>query len=522
LYKFSDIMMKSAFLAPIYRRLKGATQMKSTTIHKYSVGMLIISSVFFGFVLSSFFQFTGSTQAENQIIYGIAGPHWVEASEQMPELSFKEIGQMWSDVVVNIEAQSADKSLLNEGNLSFDGNVPKSGTGVIIDPQGHVLTNWHVIEDSNKIVVRLIDDSLYNATIIGADKETDLALLRIDSNRTFRAAILGDSDSVSPGEWVMAIGNPSVLRHTITVGVVSAIGRNFLGNSALSNYIQTDAAINPGNSGGPLMNTRGEVIGINTLILEERQNLGFAIPINLAKLVITQLKENGKVDRGYMGLTPGPVSEEIAQVMNLPSAEGAIVETVQTQIGNSGQQTPAARAGFKVGDVITRFDNRKISSVEQIYMFAAYSPPGKEISVEIYRNGKPQTLQLKLAERPSYRTPLTIPLPVKASGQYPLGLNTEPAETALLSNISLSNGIELERGLRIKQVEVASSAFNYGIRAGAIIASVNGVAVGTPEEFSTAVQTARAQGLPVVIYVAGQQGLPGLGRAGAFISFPAE
>lgn len=497
--------------------------MKTVTLHRLSVALLILCAVFFGFVLASFFPVLNAGKAVNSLpTHGTAGPHWREGVENLPELSFTEISERWSEAIVNIEARSAESETQKEGLRLFSNDTsPKGGTGIIIDSAGHVLTNWHVVEDSNKITIRLMDDTLHNASVIGADKETDLALLKMDTRRTFRPAILGNSDDVKPGEWVVAIGNPSGFRHTLTVGVVSAIGRNFTGNSALANFIQTDAAINPGNSGGPLMNTRGEVIGINTLILEQRQNLGFSIPINLAKMVISQLKESGRVARGYMGLTPGAVTPEIAQVMSLPSAEGAIVQTVQSQI--NGVETPAARAGFQVGDIITRFNGTHIDNVDQIYMLAAYTPPGEEVEVEILRAGQRDTLRLTLMTRPSsFTTPLTIPLQVRPSGGYPLGLKTETAGEDLLDLISNTNGTRITEGVKVVEVEVAGLAFNYNIRAGMVITTVNGNSVGTHEEFSSQVRDARAKGLPIVLYVARGAGVPGLSGSGNFISFPAE
>ena len=479
--------------------------MSANSLHRFSIGLLIISSVFFGFVLSSLFTSSQSGLALFEGNYPLDGPTLNETNGDLPASNFMQIAESLSRTVVNIEAINTEKK--EDENTFHRGGIPKGGSGVILDKEGYVLTNWHVVENSNKVKVTMLDQSVYSAEIVGADGFTDLALLKIEANGELPAAAIGDSDKLRAGEWVMAIGNPSSLSHTVTVGVVSAKGRGLRsGNAAFDDYIQTDTAINPGNSGGPLINSRGEVIGINTLILQERQNLGFSIPINLAKKVIDQIKEKGHVERGYMGLTPGRVTKEIKEVMNLPSTKGSIVETVQQTVGDdSGELTPAAKAGFKVGDVITRFDGKMVDDVHDIYQTAAYTPPGKTVEVEIIRDGSPRTLSITLMQRPTTefeeRMKARIPKPLKPSNDLPLGIKTTKANGNSLQQIAQFTGYSVRSGVKIEDVDIASKAHNVGVRSGSFITSVNGQPVNTTEEYNRAVREALRTESPVVLYV---------------------
>jgi serine protease Do len=473
--------------------------MKASSLHRLSIGLLIITSIFFGFVLSSLFGRQQSSQATVDIRYPLSGPVLYETNGRQPLQDVTEISELMSAVVVNIEAVSAETTPDNEVRLSQN-EAPRGGSGIILDENGYILTNWHVIENSNKITVRLIDNTSYRAEILGADSLTDLALIKIEPLRKLQFAALGDSESVRSGEWVMAIGNPSGLSHTVTVGVVSAIGRNFRGNAAFDNYIQTDAAINPGNSGGPLLNMRGEVIGINTLILQQRQNLGFSIPINLAKMVIAQLKENGRVERGYMGLTPGNITGEMKEIMNLPDTSGAIVNSIQREVPESNELSPAVRAGFKTGDVIRRFDGEFIDDVDELYLRAAYTPPGKQLDVDILRDGQPMTLSITLTKRP-FASELTIPASLKPSGKYPLGMKVKSASRGDLRRIADFSNDQISTGVIVEEIEISSQAFDRGIRNGSVITSVNGQPVSNSEEYTQVIRAAEQSGKPVLLYV---------------------
>ena len=222
---------------------------------------------------------------------------------------------------------------------------PSLGSGVIIDKRGLVLTNYHVIKGADEISVRLSDKKEYRGKVLGVDPKTDLALVRFDPGHELRVAALGDSDALKVGEWAIAIGNPFGLDQTVTVGVISATGRSDVGVATYENFIQTDASINPGNSGGPLINLKGQVIGINTAIVAAGQGIGFAIPVNMVKRVVDQLVEKGKVVRGWLGVALQPLSKELVQSLGLPRNEGALV-------ASTIPGSPAAKAGLVQGDVI--------------------------------------------------------------------------------------------------------------------------------------------------------------------------
>ena len=265
------------------------------------------------------------------------------------------------------------------------------GSGVIIDPSGYILTSNHVVESATKIEVKLSDNQEFVADMVGQDKETDLALIKVEAKNPLPAAPMGDSDKLRPGQWVMAIGNPFVYDHTVTVGVISALNRK-LGTTIFDNFIQTDAAINFGNSGGPLLNIKGEVIGINTLISSQGTGIGFSIPINMAKEILPQLKEKGKVSRGYLGLVPQEITPELKKSLELSSKEGVIVSSIQ-------KGAPAESAGFQRYDVIQEIDGKKVISEDEFRRWIAQTPPGKQIKVKILRDKKQMELKVLVGER---------------------------------------------------------------------------------------------------------------------------
>ena len=274
-----------------------------------------------------------------------------------------------------------------------------NGTGFIIDSEGHILTNNHVVEnaDTIKVTVQLTpqNEKQYKAKLVGSDPKTDIALIKIIQNEgdqeTFPFINMGDSEKVEVGEWVVAIGNPFGLSHTVTTGVVSAKGRN-IGSGPYDEFIQTDASINPGNSGGPLLDMNGKVIGINTAIYSGsggNVGIGFALPINLAKGILNDLKVKGKVTRGWLGVMIQRITPELRESFNLKNSKGALVNDI---VPNG----PAFRGGVKRGDVITRFNGIEIISMEALPKQVASIKPGKSVVVEIMREGKPKTLKIKI------------------------------------------------------------------------------------------------------------------------------
>src|SRR5262245_27621586 len=265
------------------------------------------------------------------------------------------------------------------------------GSGFIITSDGYILTNNHVVDGATRIGIRLDDGREMDARVVGRDPQTDLALVKIDA-ANLPVIPLGDSSALRVGEPVMAVGNPFGLEQTVTTGIVSATGR-VIGEGAYDDFIQTDASINPGNSGGPLINARGEVIGINSAIFSRTGGsvgIGFAVPVNLAKFVVPQLAESGQVVRGWLGVTAQPLTAELAAGLRLPRSEGALVSQVW-------EGSPAATAGLKRGDVIVEMDGRKIGRTTDLSLLVAATPVGKDVKVSVLRQGQPLTLTAKVA-----------------------------------------------------------------------------------------------------------------------------
>ena len=267
------------------------------------------------------------------------------------------------------------------------------GSGFIIDSNGTILTNYHVVDGAQKISVVLSDGKTYDAKVIGKDQKTDIAVIKIDAGQALPAVTFGDSDRLEVGEWVMAIGNPFGLDHTVTSGIVSAKGRQ-IGAGPYDNFIQTDASINPGNSGGPLLNLRGEVVGINTAIFSQSGGnigIGFAIPTNSIKELLPQLKDKGKVVRGYLGTTVQKITPDIAESMGLKQVRGALVAEVM-------KNTPAERAGVKTGDIIVGFDGKEIKESSDLPTQVARVAPGTTVQLKVLRDARKSTLPLTVGE----------------------------------------------------------------------------------------------------------------------------
>jgi Do/DeqQ family serine protease len=272
------------------------------------------------------------------------------------------------------------------------------GSGVIIDKRGYVLTNYHVVKGADSVTVLLASKQELRGRVVGTDPKTDLAIIRLDSTSEFPVAILGNSDALRVGEWAIAIGNPFGLDQTVTVGVVSAVGRADVGIATYENFIQTDASINPGNSGGPLLNLRGEIIGINTAIVAAAQGIGFAIPANMAKRVTSQLIDRGKVLRGWLGISVQPLTAELAQSLGLKDSHGAVVSRVYPD-------GPAAAAGIAQNDVVVGFDGTAVDDYHQLQRLSADAEVGKQIAVDIVHRGEKKTVKMKIAEAPDASGP---------------------------------------------------------------------------------------------------------------------
>src|SRR5499433_1396643 len=363
----------------------------------------------------------------------------------------------------------------------FGGPLPRGpqrqrslGSGFIIDADGTILTNNHVVENAQKILVKLSDEQEYEAKVVGRDTKTDIAIIKVNTKTALTAASLGDSETLEVGEWVMAIGNPFGLDSTVTSGIVSAKGRH-IGQGPYDNFIQTDASINPGNSGGPLINLRGEVIGINTAIFSRSGGnigIGFAIPTNSVKELLPQLKDKGRVVRGYLGTTVQKITPDLADSLGMKQAGGALVADV-----NKGG--PADRAGIKTGDVIVEFDRKEIKDSGDLPLQVARTAPGKTVQIKVLRNSKEMTLPLAVGEVKETKEIVT-------SAEGNLGLTVQP----VTPEIAESLGLDKTEGIVITAVEPGSPGDDAGLQQGDVISAINQRPVRTVSDYERAISEA--------------------------------
>jgi serine protease Do len=339
--------------------------------------------------------------------------------------------------------------------------VPSLGTGFVISDQGLIVTNHHVVEDVEKIEIVFSDGTRSDAEVVGTDPKTDVALIRANAKRAYSPLPLGDSDALLPGDWVMAVGNPFGLDHTVTVGIVSATGRD-IGQGPYDDFIQTDAAINPGNSGGPLMNLAGEVIGINSAINPQANTIGFAVPINMAKEIVPQLEERGRVVRGWLGVTVQPVTPELADSLDLPTQEGALVSQITPG-------SPAEEAGLKRDDVIVRFGERQIRRMRELPRAVAAARPGEDLDVEVVRGGKRETRTVEIAELAEEGGRAAAPARSDDRGSTAFGFDIADVPPELRQRFGLGEG----EGALITRVDPGGPAESAGLQAGDVIAEVD-------------------------------------------------
>lgn len=351
------------------------------------------------------------------------------------------------------------------------------GSGFIITDDGYILTNNHVVEGMDEIKVKLTDKEEYTARIIGRDPKIDVALIKIDVKKKLPVVALGDSDKLEIGDWVIAIGNPFGLGHTVTAGIVSAKGRYGILPGSYEDFIQTDAAINPGNSGGPLIDINGEVIGINTAIYSPQGvfgtpgniGIGFAIPINMAKTVLRQLKETGKVVRGWLGVMIQPVTPEIAEAFNLESPIGALVAEVT-------KDSPAEKAGLKRGDIIVEFDGKKIDDYHTLPSIVAGTPVGKKVKVKLIRDGKEIELYVNVGEMPPE---VSGEETTEETASEEVGISVSD----ITKDLAQQFGIQEKEGVVVTNVVPGSIAEMAGIQVGDVIVEVNRKAIKNSKEF---------------------------------------
>lgn len=371
-------------------------------------------------------------------------------------------------------------------NRFFGGNPPKQfkqrslGSGFIIDKQGYIVSNHHVVKDADEIKVKLADDSEYTAKVVGKDPKTDIVLLKIDAKKDLPVLEFGDSDAVQVGEWVIAVGNPFGLNYTVTAGIISAKGR-VIGAGPYDDFLQTDASINPGNSGGPLVNMEGKIIGINTAIMASGQGIGFAIPINEAKHIIEDLKTKGKVTRGWLGLMIQEVTPELAESFNLAEHKGALVANVVPD-------SPADKAGIKRGDVVIEFDGKKINEYSDLPKLAARAEPGRSVEVKVNRDGKEQTFKVNIGEFPEEVAEAATTQEGNTIEEEKLGMAVQELTPELAEGLNLPKD---EKGVLVSEVEEGGPAAEAGIRRGDIIKEINRVEVKDLKGYQEALKSSK-------------------------------
>ncbi|QDU26052.1 putative periplasmic serine endoprotease DegP-like precursor [Anatilimnocola aggregata] len=366
------------------------------------------------------------------------------------------------------------------------GGRESSGSGVIIDSSGIILTNNHVVAGGGKLRVKMHDGREFDVVDVKTDPSTDLAVIKIKSSVPLPYAVLGDSDQMMIGDWVLALGQPFGLQDTVTAGIISAKGRD-IGITRHNEFLQTDAAINPGNSGGPLVNLQGEVVGINTAISSSSggfQGIGFAVPVNVAKWVSTQLLKDGAVHRGYLGVGIQPVDQALAEQLGLSTSQGALITDVQPD-------SPAAAAGMMPQDVVVEFAGQPVHSPRQLQAVVGRAPLGTKQPLVVLRDGKKVTLQVSVREQPKgygevAKQDEPEAKPSESSSFDELGLNVSPLTPAVAKQL----GVKVEQGVVVTDVEQGSVAAQAGLDEGDVITQVGRTPVNNVEEFRAAVKTA--------------------------------
>jgi serine protease Do len=441
-----------------------------------------------------------------------SAPLWSERSTTaappatIPQPNWVELTRVLKPAVVNISSKRLEERVQLQSPFGDNQELPQffkrfgeqqppqprrsvrsMGSGFIINPAGYIVTNNHVVEGAADIRVKIDDGREMAGTVVGRDPKTDLALLKVEATG-LPVIPLGDSTQLQVGEPVMAIGNPFGLERTVTTGIVSATGR-VIGQGPYDDFIQTDASINPGNSGGPLINTRGQAVGINAAIFSQSGGsvgIGFAIPVNQAKSVVTQLVASGKVTRGWLGVTIQPLTAELAKGFNVAEGTGALVAGVQ-------DGSPAARAGVKAGDIITHYDGQKVATSADLPKLVAATAVGRQVPVTVVREGKKVALNVTVAQMDEPGQPV-VAQAEEAKG--PLGLTVETVTPSIAKELKLSE----PRGVIVRGVRSGSPAENAGIRAGDVITEVDRQAVADAAQMKRALEK-HPKGAPVVVMV---------------------
>jgi serine protease Do len=411
-------------------------------------------------------------------------------------VNFADVAERINAAVVNVDATSKNSRErprrpddVDAPGRDYEGPRQGSGSGFVIDREGFILTNHHVIDGAERITVTMADGRSFRGEVVGADPAVDVALLRVRADGPLPEAPLGNSDALRVGEWVCAIGNPLGYVHSVTVGVVSFIGRKLF-DASLDDYIQTDAAINFGNSGGPLINSAGEVVGINSAISSRASNIGFAIPINQAVAILPQLKAHGRVSRGFIGVGLTDVTPALQRALNLTVSKGAMVQDVTPA-------SPAERAGLRPYDIVIEVEGRQVLDNEELIRDISARTPGSIARLEILRDGRRQMLPVKLAERPARdrsaaglegfggRPPRPrLPDPTAA----PLGLMVRELDRSFVGRLEIPDSVD---GVVISRVDPTGSGFQALLRRGFVIMEINRQPIGSLAEYQKIVSAAR-------------------------------
>jgi len=391
----------------------------------------------------------------------------VEARPLQEDVSniFSDLASSALQVTVHIESKINGMRIKRGGAWN--------GAGIIISKNGYIITNFHVIDNAKEIKVTMFNDNDYQAKVVGKDPMTDIALLKIEPNEQLSVAKIGDSDKIKIGQLVMAIGSPFGFVSSVTVGVISGKGR-FLGSGPFDNFIQTDAAINPGNSGGPLLNINGEVIGINTAIVTDDEvgiGIGFAIPINMAMAIVDQLKKNGKIIRGRLGVIIQSITSELKKEHNLLSKKGAYIQDI-------AKDSPASKSDLKKGDVIIRFNGKEIKSAQGLPFIISMSPLGKEIELVVLREGKEKTVKVILEERNPNKSFTMRELRLK------YGFSVGEITPEFAKELSEKNNRVIEKGVIISEVRPGSPAHTK-LMENDLIISINNEKVETIDDYAS-------------------------------------
>jgi serine protease Do len=409
---------------------------------------------------------------------------------------FVDLADHVKPAVVNISTGGTSSAPSRRGGDRFRQrpDSPSSGSGVIIDKEGYIVTNNHVVGDATDVEVRLLDKRKFSGKVIGRDPDTDLAVVKITSKSPLPTVPLGDSSQVKVGQWVVAVGNPFGLESTLTVGVVSALKRENVNLSRYEDFIQTDASINPGNSGGPLFNIRGEIIGINTAIINFAQGIGFAIPSKMVQDIVPQLIAKGKVSRGWLGVGIQPVTEELAAQFHLDKEEGVLVNEVF-------EGEPAQKAGIQTGDIILMVDQTIVDTPSSLAKAVAGLAPGKPAHLKILRNGEQRDMSVVLAERKE-DTETASAVPTKTPESV-LGLMIRDLTKEVADQLKLKD----TKGVLITKVEPDSLADRGGLKEGDVILEIDRRPIENGEDFRKASETIKIEDGVLFRLIREQRGL---------------